>query len=707
MLALFSITIFLGAALLFLVQPMAAKLILPRLGGTPGVWNGCMVLFQAALLGGYAYAHFVGAMKPGRRPLTLHALALTLATLTLPVGIRAFTEGLESSPLLAVVTMLAVGFGAPFLMMSTGGSLVQRWFSTTDHPQARDPYFLYAASNAGSLLGLLGYPLLVEPTLTLSQQRWGWSAGYVVWAGLTIACLVAAMRRPGTVISPAAGTADPEPATDARDGPGAIEPPATTKQRWVRYTLWIALAAVPSSLVLGATQHITMDLGAIPLLWVVPLAVYLVTFIVAFSPKLKGLTTIAAWGLIPVLALVALVWQQYWKQPILWIVSLHMLAVFFGALACHGKLASMRPRVEDLTKFYLCLALGGVLGGSFNALVAPYLLIRMEEYPIALFLALALGFPTPASWKASRLTLARVAVSAAAACALLWTNLRNYQTQESTNILHTRSFYGVLRVRTKPDTPFRRLMHGNTLHGFQAWADPELRKLPSSYYYPTGPIGDLFALPWPQGMPMRAGFVGLGAGSLAAYSKDKSQHFTFYEIDQEVINIAFDPRYFTFTTDSRATVDSVAGDARLSLVKEPDSTFDLLVLDAFSSDAIPVHLLTVEAGKLYRSKLKPTGVMAFHITNRYLDLRGPLGALAKQLGVVAMYRNDTLQDATPGELNTGRLSCKWVVMGTPGPWVGMLRAMKWERIDDTATARAWTDDFSDVLTVFWKTGPSL
>jgi len=699
MLTLFSITIFLGAALLFLVQPMAAKLILPRLGGTPGVWNGCMVLFQAALLGGYGYAHVLGVMKPGRRPLLIHTVALGLAALTLPVGLRQITQGFEdSSPMLAVVTMLAVGFGAPFLMMSTGGSLMQRWFSTTDHPQAHDPYFLYGASNAGSLIGLLGYPLLVEPNLTLGQQRWGWSAGYALWAGLTIACVFVASKRPALITAP----------TTLRSNealvPAMSVAPESLRRRWARYAIWIALAAVPSSLVLGATQYITMDLAAIPLLWVVPLAAYLLTFIVAFSPRMKWLVSFASWAFIPLLALIVWAWFENLKYPIVGIVAMHVAAVFLGGTACHGKLASLRPGVENLTRFYLCIAVGGVLGGSFNALVAPWTLVRMEEYPIALILALILGFPSPASWSERRMRATRLIVSASAAVALLMANAGTYQAPGSTNILHSRSFFGVLRVRQQDDGAWRRLLHGNTLHGIQASSNPEWAKLPTSYYHPTGPVGDVFRLTWPGEMPSRAAFVGLGAGTLAAYGKEPSQRFTFYEIDPDVVRIAFDPEFFTFISDSKATVDSVVGDARLSLVKEPDGAFDLIMLDAFSSDAIPVHLITLEAGQLYRSKLKPRGLLAIHITNRYLDLRGVIASLALDLELVAMSRYDTSKEFTELETNTGRLSSSWVVLGTDGPWAAALAGKKWERIDNRTTEHAWTDDFSDVLTVFRRSG---
>ncbi|MDR3638894.1 MAG: fused MFS/spermidine synthase [Isosphaeraceae bacterium] len=760
---LFGLTLFVSAALLFVGQPMIAKSLLPPWGGSPSVWNTCMVFFQAALLAGYAYAHATTAWLGARRQTLLHAGLLLVPWAFLPFAVPA-EVGPSASPTLRLLGSLVATNGLPFFVVSTTAPLLQRWFASAD---PRDPYPLYAASNVGSLLALLAYPLVIEPNLGLGQQGMIWAGGYGLLVALTFSCAVFVWRNetehggydasvtPVPLASEGWG-AGSEPAPMLRE-PTALHPPSpalTRKGRGdrkdgvfageridgVRFARWVALAFVPSSWLLGVTTYLTTDIAPVPLLWVVPLALYLLSFILVFA---RGTRPIDAWGvrLLPLLAFpLALVLglglaQAFW-------LPLHLLTFFAGALVCHGALARDRPGVYGLTAFYLALAVGGVLGGLFNALIAPQVFDRIAEYPLALVLgclalpsipsrrnkwpalsrhslwALPLAIfgiiallvrnvggiePTPLGtmleflasgllvfvWYRHRSHPARLALGLGAA--LLASGLSDGLSGRT--LFRERNFFGTARVTTAstPHGEVHRLFHGNTLHGQQA-LDPSRRREPLAYFHRTGPIAQVFSVLHDG---PNVAIVGLGAGSLAAYARE-NERWTFYEIDPAVIRIARDPRYFTFLSDSRAErIDVLEGDARLRIREAPEHGFGLIVLDAFSSDAVPTHLLTREALALYRAKLVAAGLIVFNITNRYLDLEPVIGALARDAAMVCRVRYDVV--VSDEEKADGKEASIWAVLATDEENLGIVaHDDRWFPARVPAATSTWRDDFSDL-----------
>ena len=727
---LYAVTLFLGAALLFSVQPMVAKMVLPLLGGSPEVWNTCMAFYQAALLAGYAYAHLVTIRLGLRVQSALHLTLLILAFLLLPIGIpegstRALSPAADPTPWLLGTLLATVGL--PFFAVAATAPLLQRWFAATGHPAAADPYFLYAASNLGSMLALLAYPLALEPSLNTRRQSEFWAASFVLLIALTTACAATTWSRHGA--------ADLPTETDGR-GDDAERPGLRT---WLG---WVALAFVPSSLLLGVTTYLTTDIAAIPLLWVIPLALYLLTFILVFARR-PTLAHGAARALPVAVMLLLPALCAGLVQP-LWI-PLHLLTFFLAALVCHGALARRRPAARHLTAFYLVLSLGGVAGGVFNALVAPRVFDRVAEYPLAIVLACAAWAlaARPAGTAAVRprdvaLLLVIFGLTAAlvtdlGGCAetalgplgvmidsglltLVGATYRARPLRFALGVgalllacglapgvdgrpLHKeRSFFGVLRVTEVQPGNYHRLFHGSTLHGQQC-LNRGRRREPLSYFTRSGPIGDVFAAFGRRPAGRRSvAIVGLGAGSLAAYAEPGS-HWTFYELDPAVVRIARDPRYFTFLSDCRAATTLVLGDARLRLRHAPEHGYDLIVLDAFSSDAPPVHLLTREAFRLYLRKLAPGGWLVFNISNRYLDLDPVLGAQARDAGLTCRLRYDT--KPTRAEKQQGKQASIWAVMAARAADLGPLADHpNWKpprlRPGDTA----WTDDYASLLPHF-------
>lgn len=707
----------LGAALLFWVQPLVAKLLLPLLGGSPAVWNTCMVFFQVTLLAGYLYAH-AGAQWLGvRAQAMLHAGLLALAAVSLPValspGLQPPTENWRLIPWLFGV--LAATIGVPFVVVAGTAPMVQRWFASSGHPRASDPYFLYAASNIGSFAALLGFPLLLEPTLTLGQQGWAWSAGYACLAVLIFACAAMAPAGVRTAASPSA------------------KAPATTlRQRlW-----WIALAFVPSSLLLGLTTHVTTDMAAVPLFWVVPLALYLLTFVVAFAqngrPLVRWATAAQPWPLV----IVALAPLSYYLDDWRVLLPLHLVAFTFAALMCHGRLAAMRPPASRLTEFYLWIALGGALGGMFNALAAPLLFPNVEEYP--LMLAAACLF-RPGLWPNGRAKLSAIAdflIPAAVVAAFYWpeklfavAGLDWNDLSEAWGfaliavlafalwpgrgrplrlalavggllfadmidtsrdvVFRERTFFGTLKVEDDTAKGIRYLKHGTTLHGAQYMA-PDQRLRLVGYYHPQGPVGQVLRLIGGSARTAEVAIVGLGSGTLACYGHP-GEHWRFYEIDPAVERIARNDRFFTYLANCPA--DVVLGDARLSLAREPDHRFGVIVLDAFTSDAIPIHLLTREALALDLEKLAPDGLLLIHISNRYFDLTGPLARAAASLGVTAVHRDDD-DEVEKGDWKS---ASHWVVFARTPEALGFLQGdPQWQALPPSP-GRPWSDDFSNVI----------
>jgi hypothetical protein len=736
--ALFSVTLFLSAALLFVLQPMVGKMILPLLGGTPAVWNTCMVFFQALLLAGYGYAHLTTGWLGVRRQAVVHLGLLLLPLLFFPIGVATgWLPRADVNPIPWVLGLLFVTAGVPFFVVSTSAPLLQRWFAGTGHPSARDPYFLYAASNLGSMLALLAYPALLEPSLRLADQSLLWAAGYGLLIVLTAVCAfrVWGASGPARLAGP---TAPHDAVTRAARSVAAAWSDDLRPGHW---WYWVALAFVPSSLLLGVTTYLTTDIAAVPLLWVVPLAIYLLSFILVFARR--TLLPPALLNLLTLLAIVGVLFLLFSHLAhflgAVPAILMHLGLLFLVSMACHGELARRRPAPRHLTAYYLAMSLGGVLGGLFNALVAPLVFRSLIEYPLTL-VAACLLLPGSHGGSRARHVLDLALPLLVGGVALLLFQFAGGRVSASLlpfilglpalfclpfigrpvrlglglgavllaaqlgspgegELLHReRSFFGLLEVRYDPTRTLVRLVHGTTLHG-QQWLDPSLRREPLMYYHHTGPVGQLFAAFSGKEAPRRVAVTGLGTGTLASYAED-GQEWTFYEIDPGVIRLAEDPRYFTYLSDARdrgARLTMVPGDARLQLADAPDGTYDLIVLDAFSSDAIPVHLLTREALALYLRKLAPEGILAFNITNRYLRLEPVLRALAADAELTALAQSDTHLEGSPG-----KAASAWVVLARRPETLSRVAAdNRWKPASEEAGRAVWTDDFSNLLGVFF------
>ena len=738
LLVLFTISLFVSATLLFLIQPMFSKMVLPRLGGTPAVWITCMVFYQAALLGGYVYAHVTAGWLGVRWQAVLHLGLLGSAFLVLPIAAaQGWVPPLETNPAPWLLMLLLVSVGLPFFVISTTAPMLQKWFAHTGHPAAHDPYFLYAASNLGSMVALLGYPTVVEPYLNLARQAWVWSVGYGLLAALIVVCGVMLWRSPESRVT--AGSAG-DPANHA-----TLPTPAATSGNLTvgRRLWWVLWSFAPSSLLLGVTTYLTTDIAAVPLLWVIPLALYLLTFVLVFARK-PPLRQDLMVGMQPFVVLpVAIMFLWGSQSEGTWVIPLHLLAFFVTAMVCHGELAQSRPPTAHLTEYYLWIAVGGVLGGLFNAVVAPLIFKSLAEYPLAIAVAcllrprlapgeprlysrvldvglpLVLGGilaalvmdlepPTTFAWISSPMLI--MSCLAVMLCysfsqrpirfglgvGMIMLAGLFYSSGHSPVIYGERSFFGVLQVRTDPTGYYHALYHGTTLHGAQS-TDPARSREPLAYYLATGPVGQVFGAFLGARTPREVAIVGLGAGSLACYASP-GQHWTFFEIDPAVERIARDERFFTYLKDCLAKYEVVMGDARLSLVKDADHRYGLIVFDAFTSDAVPVHLINREAIRLYLDKLAEGGMLLFNISNRYLDLQPVLGNLAQDAGLVALVQS---HDVTEEEQNNYYIRTNWVVMARKQADLRVLAENEaWQPLAPRPELSLWTDDFSDILSVF-------
>jgi hypothetical protein len=651
-------------------------------------------------------------LGPKRQPLA-HLLVLALPLLFLPLTIPFLMDPGDLPPAVTVIGLLAVTLGVPFTVAATTGPLLQRWFSFTGHRAGRDPYFLYAASNAGSLLVLLAYPFLIEPRLALDEQSMAWSAGYVLFAMMAVGCAVTVMRR-APALEP-----DPEPIgiSTALRGPS-----------WITRGRWVILAAVPSALSLGATAYISTDIAAVPLLWIVPLSLYLLSFIIAFSTRLRVTSGLA--GAVLVLAAAAMVIPSggLVTLPVWVVIALHLSFLFVAATMCHTRLAEERPPTTHLTEFYLLLAVGGALGGIFVSLVAPVLFETVWEYPIAIGLALLLrprlprrptqrflivvalvvfaGIILTGIGSRQMLALPEVVPSLSLAIAMLaifavmayarpllavtaFTILGVSVWGGGTAIYSDRTFFGVYRV-TGGDSEHS-LVHGTTVHGRQHLNGPR-ETIATTYYHRTGPIGQVFTARSEQ--IERVAVVGLGVGTLATYGQP-GQEFTFFEIDPAMVDIARDPALFTFLGRSEADVNVVVADGRLGLAAAGGS-YDLLIMDAFASDAIPVHLLTQEAIAGYAERLARGGLIAIHISNRFLDLEPVIARVAASLDMVMLVQNDTR--ISDQDLAEGKSMSRWAVIAAGQADLAPFdRDNRWHTPNVDLDDRPWTDDFSDIL----------
>jgi SAM-dependent methyltransferase len=721
--ALFVATILTGSFLLFLVQPMVARMALPRLGGAPNVWNSAMLVYQALLLAGYAYAHRLGQM-PLRRAARIHLSLFVVAALTLPVALVDLPASPAGWEVLWVPALFVVTIGPVFLLVSAQAPLMQRWYAL--HPQAGAPWALYAASNVGSFVGLIAYPLLAEPLLSIHAQSWTWSVGY----GLLVV-LVALTARARWQVEPVAARAPEEPLAKEPEPVG-----------WRRILLWLALSAIPSGLMLSTTTHLTTDLFAMPLLWVIPLGLYLLSFAIAFADKrdIAHLITQSA----PLILLLAGSTAMVSRSSGSMMLALAAVAMLFVvAVALHSRLYDSRPSPSQLTLFYLVMSAGGALGGLFTALIAPVVFDWVWEHPL-LVIGAALLLPVGALFDWRRLpdldpNLARLAVAVLLIIAvfLSW-QLYGYSrlaepspmklvytfgivmigmalipwraafvallvmlmfaqggietASASLDGARTRSYFGIYTVRDYPANKIRTLAHGTTLHGQQS-LDKALECAPMTYYGPGSGVGiALGNVRELYGPSARIGVVGLGTGTLAAYAQP-GERWRFYEIDPAMLRYSLDGT-FTYLTRCAQRPQVALGDARLELAKAPPGSFDVLAVDAFSSDAIPLHLLTDEAVAVYMRALAPKGLLLIHISNRYIDLQPVLAAIAKHQGLVAMVREDN-----PADRNLLTPS-SWVLLTRDAHKYNELAAARidapWDRLAPPAS-QLWTDDHASIL----------
>jgi len=833
---LFALTLLVSASLLFFVQPMFAKMVLPRLGGTPAVWNTCMVFYQANLLAGYLYAHLATRWLGTRRQAAVHLGLLCLPWLVLPIGLSAhWNPPAGENPIPWLLLLMTVSVGLPFFVVSASAPMLQAWFADTGHPSGRDPYFLYAASNLGSMVALLGYPFLVEPYLPLAGQAWWWAAGYAGLVGLTLACALVLWWSPGRVALVTVGMPGDDVGAALAEAATPAEPTFGLRVRW------LALAFAPSSLLLGVTTFISTDIASVPLLWVIPLALYLLTFVLVFARWTILPHRLMVWVqpfLVVLLAILFFRTTSSWMQ---WLVLLHLAAFFVTAMVCHGELARSRPAPAYLTEFYIWMSVGGVLGGLFNALIAPLTFREVWEYPLVVAVACMLR---PAPRPAKRPVVARwldilLPMLLLAAMLLLywlyyyrsrlnqiptflgakpwdftwdwlnWVAGLNYVLQwihqgllylnpipelfggapwqligpaewslggemallsfgglvafglqrrpvrfgaavgmvlvaklwlfgsGTGTIYEERSFFGVIRVRedvSNLDNGKKRiehtLVHGSTNHGAQwadisvdladetpnrrdLWAEATKSRTPITYYYRTGPVGQVFTRLATPDRAKEIGVIGLGTGTTAAWGRP-GQRVTYFEIDPMVKRLSYDSdKLFSYVKDAQANgvpVDIKMGDARITLEDDervPPGKFDLLILDAFSSDAIPIHLLTKESIELYFRKLSAKGILLVHISNRHLELAPVLGNLARKLGLVCRLCKD--DDVSDEDKTNGKFASDWVILVRNEKRLGSLATnSNWKPIPPDDRVGVWTDDFSNIVAVLrWFRKPAV
>ena len=726
---LFAGTLFMSATLMFVLQPMFGKLLLPLLGGSPAVWNTCMVFYQTLLFLGYLYAHYLSTKFNQRRQIQIHAAVIILSLIALPIALPANTiPPSDGNPTLWLMWTLLLAIGLPFFVISTTSPLLQKWFSKVGHHTSDDPYYLYGASNAGSMIALLSYPFLLEPNVGLLSQQTLWSVGFGLLVLLVLACAFMLWRTQQTVTEVATETVS------------EVDSP-----RLFTKLYWLALAFVPSSLLLGLTNFISTDIASVPLLWIIPLTLYLLTFILVFSKWADKIHPIMVM-LQPIVLLpfIAYAFVDPAALPFWLNLILHLLAFFLAVMVCHGELAKHRPHAQYLTTFYLIMSFAGMLGGMFNAFIAPFIFNAVYEYPIMIVAALLLrpGFYSqkpslqvifPAVLLIIGLAvygfsdrLSQALVYSATNGLILLAGLSfafrarsislglltgvilfftlGIQQLISNTIYQERSFFGVFSVResvlmdeNQQPEKYHELFHGTTKHGAQRLAS-HLQTEPLTYYSRPGPMGQLFSVYDEQSENWTIGAVGLGAGALVCYAK-KQQQWTMYEIDPVVIEIAKNPQYFSYLQRCGNNTHFKVGDARLSLDAESDEKFDLLIMDAFSSDSVPTHLLTREAIELYFKKIKPNGILAFHITNRHLDIKKVIADHVMQLKLAALIQEFTPQNPLPLVVATD-----WVVMAKNPQTLAPLRQSQlgnWQKLPLYFDMKSWTDDFTNIIEI-WK-----
>ncbi len=733
-LSVYTAAIFVSALLLFSVQPLFTKMVLPRLGGSPAVWSVAMVFFQSLLLAGYAYAHFLMQIRNRAVPVAVHLVLLLTALVSLPLSIAtAWGEPPISGYAFWLLGLFAVSIGLPFFALAANNPLLQAWFVRTGHPAGPDPYFLYASSNIGSFLALLSYPVLLEPVFTLRKQNLLWTGGYALLFLLIACCGVLLLRSP-VVAAPDARTAE----TDA---------PAPT---WMQRARWIFLAAVPSGLLIAVTAHISTDVAAAPLLWVLPLSLYLLTWVLVFQSRpllphrwMLLAQPLAIAGTVVLLAVGG-------EHNLLLTLGGHLLCFFVVAMACHGELARTRPAAKYLTGFYVALSFGGMLGGLFAGLIAPFTFSWIAEYPILLALAalcrpgapkerlplwsrwywpflavLAVGLVAlsyssgkTGSWLIIHRIWVAGAVGTLSALLALALNadrwkifatvvvalvlIRVYPADEG-RVETVRSFFGVHKMLVTPHGQYHVLMHGTTIHGAQKFQNSDGtpvvgRPEPITYYEKNGGIGQaISAMRERKAGPLNVAVIGLGAGTLTCAS-EPGESWKFFEIDQTMVDTARNPKYFSYIQHCDPDLKPVIGDARLTFAREPDGVYDLIIVDAYSSDAIPIHLATEEAMKIYKDRLAPQGAVVMHVSNRHLELESVVVGIADANDLKSWVFNEDF-----GRDDEYIFATDVVISARAAADIGRLASSgQWMATEADETRRVWTDDYSNVLGAVYR-----
>ncbi len=730
----YTATLLLSAFLLFLIQPMFGKMVLPILGGVPAVWITAMLFFQVAVLAGYCYAHGLARLLPIRTQATVHMLLVIPFLLFLPISLP---DGLVApaieNPAFWQLGVMLVTVGGPVFVLSASAPLLQNWFAHTGHKDADNPYFLYSASNLGSLTALIAYPFVVEPALTISSQSLWWAAGY---CGFSLLIIGAALAPQGRRVAQNRSTT-----TEAGE-----------TVTWSRKLLWIVLAFAPSSLMLGVTTFITTDLASVPLLWVVPLALYIGSFVIAFARRAAPYAPMIRRVQFGVLLVLLVLQLLHPSSPILFQIIFHLLLFFMTALVCHQELVSARPTTQHLTQFYLFLSLGGALGGVFNAIIAPQIFLLPVEYAVILALAVFLRFssdpetalstalrnmragatPVPRLvWQVVQiLIVAGVSVAAiylednwwylaplvlvtipillmmskrrwslgVAALAILALHApATFSTRYQPENVHfvDRNFFGLVRVVEREELNAMALTHGTTIHGSQSLA-PIFKLIPMSYYSHRSPFDDAIKLLDDQGNSQAIAVLGLGVGTVACFPAE-GRRFEFFEINPTIVRVAEDPALFTFLSDCGSDYSIDLGDARMEIARKPDASYDMIFLDVFSSDTIPIHTVTVEALDLYRKKLKRGGFIVVNISNRFMDLRPVLAAAANELDMTMLAKSSEREINQAARLFI--YATEYAVLTDNEAQIRTLRANGWKPYEPDPSFRLWTDQYSDLLSV--------
>ena len=732
-LIVYTVSIFVSALLLFSVQPLFTKMILPRLGGSPAVWSIAMVFFQSLLLFGYAYAHYLMTIRNRMIPVIVHLTLLIIALLTLPLAIgESWSSPPESGYALWLLGLFTVTIGLPFFALAANNPLLQAWFVRAGHPEARDPYFLYASSNIGSFLALLSYPVLLEPMLSLRTQNLLWTGGYGLLIVLIAGCGVLLLRAP--------------PSQTLESATGGAAAPAVN---WASRGRWVFLAAVPSGLLIAVTAHISTDVAAAPLLWVPPLSIYLLTWVLVFQTRpllphrlMLRLQPLAIAGVIMLLAGAG-------ERNLFALLGGHLYCFFVIAMACHGELARTRPPAQHLTGFYVALSFGGMVGGLFAGLIAPFSFSWIAEYPILVALA-ALCRPedqTPAPrwgrwyWPALALLavmliapsylsaevaqyldrfrvpiIGSVAIAAMIAVIVLKADRWKFAATVALALLlirvlpgdrghveTVRSFFGVHKILVTTDGRYHLLVHGTTVHGAEKVLNDDGTPVTGrpeaiSYYYKeSGMSRAIAAVRARKGGPLRAAVIGLGSAALTCASQP-GENWKFFEIDQAIVDIARDPKRFSFIQRCHPDLQAVMGDARLTFAKEPDGVYDLIVVDAYSSDAIPVHLATREAMTIYKSKLAPHGAIVVHVSNRHLELASVIVGIANANHLKSwVYLNN------PHREKEYIFANNVVISARDESDVGdIAQGDAWKAAAPDNLQRVWTDDYCNILGAVWR-----